>query len=76
MNDEILTKAEIEARYPSEWVLIDEPQLDEHEEVLRGKVLFHSPNRDEMYQKAVELRPKSFASLFTGEWPEDTEFIL
>jgi hypothetical protein len=76
MNDEILTKVEIETRYPSEWVLVGDPESDENLEIVRGRVLFHSPDRDEMYRKAIELRPKLAATLFTGAPPEDEEFIL
>jgi hypothetical protein len=76
MNDEILTRAEIKARYPSECILIGDPETDENHEVIRGKVLFHSPDRDEMYRKMLELRPKSAATLYTGEPPADTEFVL
>jgi hypothetical protein len=76
VNDEILSKAEIETRYPSEWVLVGDPESDENLEIIRGTVLFHSPDRDEMYRKAIELRPKSAATLYTGALPEDEDFVL
>src|SRR5438876_961935 len=37
-TDEILTVKEIEARYPSEWVLIEDPEVDEQLDVIRGTV--------------------------------------
>jgi hypothetical protein len=74
--DELMTIAEIEARFPSEWVLVEDPETNEALEVLRGRVRCHSKDRDEVYAKAVELRSKRSAVLYTGDFPEDEEFIL
>ena len=74
--DELLTIAEIEARYPSEWVLLDDLETNEVQQVLAGKILYHSKDRDEVYDKVMELRPKHFAVRYTGTAPEDEEFVL
>jgi hypothetical protein len=74
--DEILTIDEIKARYAPDWVLIGEPQVDEFQHLLAGKVLYHGPDRDEVYGKAIELRPGSFAFRYLGELPEDMAFLL
>lgn len=74
--NEILTLAEIKAQYEAEWVLIEEPQTDEHLEVTSGKVAHHSKDRDEVYRQAVKLRPKRFAMLYTGVLPKDTAIVL
>jgi hypothetical protein len=74
--DDVLTIAQIEAQFESEWVLVEDPQTNEAQEVQRGKVRWHSKDRDEVYRKAVELRPKRFAMLYTGEMPEDTAIVL
>ena len=71
-----LTVAEIESQFPSEWVLLSEPNTDESLEVQSGKVLFHSKDRDEVYRRAIELRPKRFAMLYTGTIPEGTAIVL
>jgi hypothetical protein len=73
---EILTLVEIEARFDSEWVLLDEPQTSDALEVQSGQVLFHSKDRDEVYRKAIELHPKRFAMVFTGAMPENTAIVL
>jgi hypothetical protein len=73
---EVLSIAEIQARFDSEWVLLADPQLNEQREVVGGKVLWHSKDRDEVYQKAVELRPRHSAFLYTGTIPEDTAVVL
>lgn len=72
----ILTMDEIRARYAPDWVLIGEPQKDEYYNILAGRVLFHSPDREEVYRKAIELRPGNFAFRFLGQPPEGVEFIL
>ena len=55
--DDVLTITQIEAQFESEWVLIEDPQTNEALQVLSGKVRWHSKDRDEVYRKAVELRP-------------------
>ena len=64
---EIMSIEEIEARFKSEWILLEDPETDENLKVRRGKVLCHSKDRDEVYRKAMELRPKHSAFLFTGK---------
>ena len=71
-----MTIEEIESQFESEWVLVEAPQTNEALEVLSGQVLHHSKDRDEVYRKAVALRPKRCAILYTGEIPEDTVVVL
>ena len=73
---EVLSIDEIKSRFDTEWVLVEDPELDENLRVLRGRVVWHSKDRDEVYQKAVELRPKHSAFLYTGEMPEGTAIVL
>jgi hypothetical protein len=72
----VLTIGEIEAQYPCEWVLIGDPQTDEFQHLLSGIVLFHSPDRDEVDRKLLELRPPRFAFRYLGELPKDMALIL
>ena len=74
--DDVLTIAEIESRFASEWVLIEDPQTNQSLEVQRGTVRWHSQDRDEIYRKMIELRLKRSAVLFTGAIPEDTAIVL
>ena len=69
--NEILTLSEIQEQFDREWILIEDPFLDERKQVAGGRVLWHSKNRAEIYSKALELRPKHSASLYTGPTPED-----
>ena len=74
--DEVLTIAQIEAQFESEWVLVEEPRTNEALEVQSGRVLWHSKDREEVYRKAIGTRPKRFAILYTGKMPEGTEIVL
>jgi len=74
--DKEMTIDEIESQFESEWVLIEEPRTDQALRVLGGRVLIHSKDRDEVYRKAVALRPKRCAIVYTGQIPEETAVIL
>ena len=74
--ERIMTLAEIEKHYDSEWVLIGDPEYDKDGEVVRGNVVFHSKDRDEMYRKDCESGLRSAAYLYTGEIPGDAIIIL
>jgi len=69
--NEVLTAAQIEAQFESEWILVEEPQTNEALEVQSGTVRWHSKDREEVYRKATEMRPKRFAILYTGRMPEN-----
>jgi hypothetical protein len=73
---DVLTLSQIEERFDSEWVLVGDPDTDDSLEVRQGKVLWHSKDRDEVYRKMVELRPRRFAVLYTGKMPEGTAIVL
>lgn len=74
--DETLTIEEIEARFAPDWVLIGEPRTDDEQRLLGGMVLYHGPDRDEVYRKANELRLDRIAVRYLGRWPEDLVFML
>jgi hypothetical protein len=73
---DVLTLEEIEARFPWEQVLIGDPQTDENQSLLSGTVLFHSPERDEVDRKLLELRPTRFAFRYLGTLPENMALVL
>jgi hypothetical protein len=74
--NQILPIRQINKKFKGEWVLVENPELNKDMEVVRGKVVWHSKNRDEVYEKALELRPKRPAFLFTGKLPKDMAIIL
>jgi hypothetical protein len=74
--DALLSIDEINTRFDSEWILLEDPQTDEALRVLGGKVAAHSRDRDEVYRFAAETRPKRFAILYTGEPLANTAIVL
>jgi hypothetical protein len=74
--EEVLTISQIEFRFPDEWILVEDPQTNDVLEVQGGKVRCHGKDREEVYRKAIELRIKRFAMLFTGRIPANTAVVL
>lgn len=72
----LLSLSEIKKRFDSEWVLVGDPRTDEALNIKKGAVLYHSKDRDEIYRKARELRPKHSAILYTGKLPDDAAVVL
>ena len=73
---ETMTYDEIEARYEAEWVLIGSPETDGALNIRRGTVLHHGKDRDEVYGRALRLRPSRSAVIYTGAMQEDTAIVL
>lgn len=71
-----MTYEEIEARYESERVLIGSPETDEVLNIRRGVVLHHSKDREEVYDRALRLRPSRSAVVYTGAMLENTAIVL
>ena len=65
MSDK-LSMSQIEEKFNCEWVLIEDPETTDTLQIKSGKVLWHSKDRDEVYQKFAELSPKHSAFLYIG----------
>jgi len=72
----VMTIAEIEDHFQAEWVLVEDPETNDVNEVKSGTVTAHSKDRDEVYRLLASAQPKRFAVLYTGECPRDTAIIL
>ena len=66
-----LTVAEITEQFDNEGVLLGDPKFTEWHEPVWGRVLWHGKDKEELYRKDGELRPKSAAYLFTGPPPDN-----
>lgn len=75
-NKPILTLEEIINKYPNEWVLIAYTELDDSLNVVRGKVLANSPNRDDIYDLLLSTKDISVATQYTGKIPENVAMVL
>jgi len=74
---EILTAAEIRDRYPREWVLIADTESDDLWNVIRGEVLAHSPQREEIDRALTKFKDvRSISIEYTGPIPDEYSAIL
>ncbi len=74
--NEVMSYAQLERQFDSEWVLIEDPEVSPDLAVRSGTVVWHSKDRDEVYRKARELHPPHTAILFIGKLPEDMAVVL
>lgn len=73
---EIMSFQEMRSQYSGEWLLIAYTELDEEMNVIRGEVLAHSPDRDEIYRALLSVKGKAVAVEYTGVIPEDLAVVL
>lgn len=73
---EIVSLEEIKKEIDSEWVLLADPEIEESLKIKSGKILWHSKNRDEVYRKAREIKPKHSAIIYTGKLPQNSVIVL
>lgn len=76
VTNEVCHYSEMRDRFRGEWVLVADPETDAQSQVVAGKVLWHSKDRDELYRKARELGPRNSAILYFGEIPADVAVVL
>jgi hypothetical protein len=74
MTEPYLTIAELEQRFPNEWVMLRDPRVNRRTQaVLGGYLLFHSGDRAEFDRLIRAVPPNTsgvmrhFASFYTGE---------
>ena len=73
---EILTFEEIKLRYDGQWVLIAYTETDEDLQVIKGKVIAHSANKEDIYQASEAASEQPLAIEYMGQVPEDIAFLL
>lgn len=82
---EVLTIAEIKARYPNQWVLVGNPELTDPSilgsiisKLIRGVVLLSSKDKREIGYKAKNVKEgyDSITCVYTGEIPKNRKWLL
>ena len=73
---EIMTFEQIRQNYDGEWVLIAYSETDEELRVVKGKVIAHSANKDDIYRALEKAVEQPLAIEYMGQIPEDLAFIL
>jgi len=64
---QVMTRAEIDAQFPDEWVLVVDPETGPDQSVRSGVVVAHSKDRSEVHRKALETRARYIAIWFNGD---------
>ena len=72
----ILTMKQLESQYSGEWVLLVNPVHDKLMEPIRGELVFHSRDRDEVYKEAHKRKDAHTAIFYVGKLPEDLVVVL
>jgi len=65
MNIEKITKT-----YKDEWVLVEVLKEDKEGNPLDVKLITHSKNRDDTYDKLKDAKGKDIYHFYTGEYPK------
>ncbi|MFH1898120.1 MAG: hypothetical protein ABH886_07785 [Candidatus Desantisbacteria bacterium] len=76
MTSEMVSFIKIQEKFDSEWILLEDPEVNEGLNIKSGKVLWHSKDRDEVYRKARELKPIHSAFFYTGKPLKDMVIVL
>ena len=63
--------SEIAKEHKDEWVLIEYTKLDKQLNVKEGRVLAHSPRKEDLYAVLPKFKGKNFTIEYTGEFPKD-----
>lgn len=72
----VLSIKEIKVHYKQEWILIGSPVYSKLNEIIEGRIIAHSKNRDEIYRKAKSVEEKTIAIFYNGKLPQDAAVIL
>jgi ParB-like chromosome segregation protein Spo0J len=68
---EVLTLEEMKQRYNGEWLLIFCTEVDDAWNLIRGEVLAHSLDRDEVEKALATTTAKVTTIEYVGDIPED-----
>ncbi len=71
----ILSRKKIKAKYPNQWLLLKDCQLDASTSLRKGRVLAHSKDREEIH-RALKKHSGNLCIHFTGSLPPDTGVIF
>ncbi len=72
----IMRWSEIVKKHKDEWVLLEVTNIDKNLKIREGRVLSHSKDKNEIYNKLLKLKPHKFAIEYTGKIPDDLAVVL
>ena len=76
MSKRVQSIASLKRRYPKEWLLLTDVTADELTHPVKGKLLMHSNNRDDIYDRLSRVRAKSACVTYTGKIPKDLVVVF
>ena len=71
----LLSREKIKAKYPDQWLLLEDYELDASTTLRKGRVIAHSKNRDAIH-RAMNKHKGNLCVHFTGTLPPDTAVIF
>jgi hypothetical protein len=71
----LLTKEKIKTKYPNQWLLLEDYELDASTTLRKGRVIANSKDRDEIH-RALKKHTGNLCIHFTGTLPPDTGVIF
>lgn len=71
----LLTKDQIKTKYPDQWLLITDYELDRATSLCKGRVIAHSKRREEIH-RALKDHAGNLCIHFTGSLPRDTGILF
>jgi hypothetical protein len=75
--EDLVNIKECEKLYPDEWLLFEVVEVDEMNRPLKGRLLAHSKDRDEVHKVAMDVKPKIGYTTYSGELiPKDMAVAL
>lgn len=76
MGKRVQTIATLKRRYPKEWLLLTNVVADELTRPIKGRLVAHSKNRDDIYDRLARTRAKSVSVEYTGKVPKDLVVVF
>ncbi len=76
MSVRVETISSLKKRYPKEWLLLTNVTADELTRPVKGKLVAHSKNRDDIYDRLARTRAKSVSVEYTGNVPKDLVVVF
>ncbi len=76
MAKQVQEIAKLKRRYPKEWLLLTNVVADELTRPIKGKLVAHSKNRDDIYDRLAHIRARSVSVEYTGKVPKDLVVVF
>ena len=68
--------SKIKRRYPKEWLLLTNVVADQLTRPMKGRLVAHSKDRDDIYDRLTRIRARSACVEYTGKIPKDLVVVF